>query len=75
MYSCYFDHMRHTLNTYLKRPIKKPFTSNSKKVVLTISRYEDTVLEMVYPSRSEAKWREETESILSYDCKKMFNKD
>ena len=23
MYSAYFEHLRHTLNTYLRRPIKK----------------------------------------------------
>ena len=49
MYSAYFDNIRHTLNTYLRRPIKKPFTSNTKKTVLSIYRNEDPVLEMAYP--------------------------
>ena len=74
MYSAYFDNIRHTLNTYLRRPIKKPFTSNTKKTVLSIYRNEDPVLEMAYPQRSEEEWRAETQEILTGEIFKMFNK-
>ena len=74
MYSAYSDNIRHTLNTYLRRPIKKPFTSNTKKTVLSIYRNEDPVLEMAYPQRSEQEWRAETLEILGADVANMFDK-
>lgn len=74
MYSAYFDNLRHTMNTYLRRPIKKPFVSNTKKIVLTINRAEDAVLEMAYPPRTEAEWREDTQMILHGQCEAMFTK-
>lgn len=36
MYSAYQEHLRHTMNTYLKRPIKQKFITNSKKCVMTV---------------------------------------
>lgn len=36
MYSAYQEHLRHTLNTFLRRPIKRQFITNSKKCVLTV---------------------------------------
>ena len=36
-YSVNFENVRHTLNSYLRRPIKKAFTSNTKKLVIMVS--------------------------------------
>ena len=41
MYSVYYDNTRHTMNTFLRRPIKKAFTSNSKKLVITVDKKTD----------------------------------
>jgi hypothetical protein len=45
MYSVYYDNLRHTMNTFLRRPIKKAFTSNSKKLVITVDKKNDWSLE------------------------------
>ena len=74
MYSAYFDNLRHTMNTYLRRPIKKPFVSNTKKIVFQINRNEDPVLEMAYPPRTEQEWRAETQMVLHGECDSMFFK-
>lgn len=33
-YACYFENLRHSLNVLLKRPIKKPFAAQSKKIMI-----------------------------------------
>ena len=49
MYSVNYDNVRHTLNTYLRRPIKKAFASNSKKLVLTVDRRYDKTIDSLFP--------------------------
>ena len=74
MYSVYYLHLRHTMNTYLRKPIKKAFTSNSKKLVITVTKANDKTIDSVYPKyRTEADWRENTEAILSQAVDKMFS--
>ena len=73
-YSVYYKHLKHTLNTYLRKPIKKSFTSNSKKLVITVTKANDKTIDSVYPKyRTEADWRENTEAILSQAVDKMFS--
>jgi len=38
MYSAYFENLRHTMNTFLRKPIKKQFITNSKKCVLLVEK-------------------------------------
>ena len=58
MYSVYYDNARHTLNTFLRRPIKKAFTSNSKKLVITVDKKMDWTLESAYLHiRTDEEWR------------------
>ena len=35
--------MRHTLNILLKKPIKKPFATNSKKIIIQVNQYDSSV--------------------------------
>ena len=49
MYSVNYDNVRHTLNTYLRKPIKKAFASNSKKLVLTVDRRYDRTIDQLFP--------------------------
>ena len=48
-YSVNFENVRHTLNSYLRRPIKKQFTSNTKKLVIMVNRAHDATVEAAYP--------------------------
>ena len=69
MYSVYFDQVWHSLNTFLRRPIKKAFTSNSKKLVVLVAKNIDKTVESAYPQYiTEQDWRENTEEILSDAC-------
>lgn len=73
MYSIYFNNVWHQLNTYLRRPIKKAFTSNSKKLVINVQKNIDKTVESAYPEYvTEQDWRENTEEILSDAVKSMF---
>ena len=36
-YSAHFEAIRHTLNTYLRQPIKKKFSSNLKKLIVNVA--------------------------------------
>ena len=40
-YSANFENIRHTLNTYLRRPIKKQFSSNIKKLIIQVQFQSD----------------------------------
>jgi hypothetical protein len=62
------------MNTYLKRPIKKPFVSNSKKIVIPINRNEDAHLDMAYPARSDQQWREDTAIVLDTEAHNLWYK-
>ena len=58
MYSVYYENVWHTLNTYLRRPVKKAFTSNSKKLVITVDKRYDRVIDYEYSRyRTENDWR------------------
>lgn len=37
------------MNTYLRKPIKKAFTTNLKKLVIQVQRHQDRVLDHAYP--------------------------
>jgi hypothetical protein len=39
----YFENVRHTLNILLKKPIKKPFATNSKKIVVQVNQNDATL--------------------------------
>jgi len=75
MYSVYYDNARHTLNTFLRRPIKKAFTSNSKKLVITVDKKMDWTLESAYPHiRTDEDWRANTETVLSQAVRKFLER-
>jgi hypothetical protein len=57
MYSAYFEQLRHTMNSYLRRPIKKQFVTNSKKCVLTVVRGENRTIDEMYTLKGEVPWR------------------
>ena len=57
----------------MRRPIKKAFTSNSKKLVINVQKNIDKTVESAYPEYvTEQDWRENTEEILSDAVKSMF---
>lgn len=37
-YCLYFENLRHSLNILLKKPIKKPFATNSKKIITQVNQ-------------------------------------
>lgn len=75
MYSTYYDNLRHTLNTYLRRPIKKLFRSQTKKCVINVNKNTDNTVETAYPKYArEEDWFEESEAILSFGVSEMFEK-
>lgn len=65
MYSAYFENLRHTMNTYLRRPIKKQFVSNSKKCVLTVIRNQNLTIDECYTLKDEQKYLEKAEILLA----------
>ena len=38
VYSAYMEGLRHTMNTYLRRPIQNQFSTNTKKCIITVER-------------------------------------
>ena len=73
MYSAYFEHLRHTLNTYLRRPIKKQFISNTKKCVLTVHRNQNRTIEAGYNIKNEQTFFEQSETLLDDAKNRWFN--
>ena len=73
MYSAYFEHLRHTLNTYLKRPIKKQFASNSKKCVLTVVKNQNKTIDDCYVVPLENDYCDKADLLLTEAAWRMFN--
>lgn len=44
-YSTHLENLRLSLNTYLKKPIKTPFSVNAKKAVVTINKNEHQTID------------------------------
>lgn len=72
MYSAYFEHIRHTLNTYLRRPIKKQFITNSKKCVLTVVRNQNRTIDDCYTIKQYTTFHDKAETLLDDASRRMF---
>jgi hypothetical protein len=75
MYSAYFEHLRHTLNTYLKRPIRDPFVTNTKKCVMTVVRNQNRTIEAGYLIKQDSVYLDQAQTLLLDASRRMFAKD
>lgn len=75
MYSAYFEHLRHTLNTYLKRPIRDQFVTNTKKCVLTVVRNQNRTIEAGYIIKQDVTYHDQAQTLLEDAMNRMFAKD
>ena len=74
MYNVFYENIWHTINTYLRQPVAKPFTSKSKRLVINVQRTQDKVIDSAYPHLTdETLWRENTEFVLKEAVSKLID--
>ena len=76
VYNVNFEHVRHTLNCYLRRPIKKQlFATNVKKLHIHVQFGQDATIEAAYPFyQTKEDWLDNTETVLSQEVDQIFTK-